>query len=62
MKAVTVVPGAARVEDMPEPDPATGSVLVEALGVGVCGTDVDESLGSLVHDAAAVLRPEASSA
>ena len=44
MKAVTVVPGeagVARLEEIEEPDPALGSVLVEALAVGVCGTDVE---------------------
>jgi threonine dehydrogenase-like Zn-dependent dehydrogenase len=44
MQAVTVVPGvagSARFDDVPEPDPAMGSVLVEALAVGVCGTDVE---------------------
>ena len=44
MQAVTVEPGvagSARLDDVPEPDPAMGSVLVEALGVGVCGTDVE---------------------
>jgi threonine dehydrogenase-like Zn-dependent dehydrogenase len=44
MKAVTVEPkkaGSARLEDVPEPDPRNGSVLVEAIAVGVCGTDVE---------------------
>ena len=44
MKAITVEPHApetARLEDIPEPDPAQGSVLVEAIAVGVCGTDVE---------------------
>jgi len=44
MDAVTVVPGeagSAALEDVPEPDPALGSVLVETLAVGVCGTDVE---------------------
>jgi len=44
MKAITVEPGkpgTARVEDVPEPDPREGSVLVEAVAVGVCGTDVE---------------------
>jgi len=42
MKAITVEPGkpgTARLEDIPEPDPREGSVLVEAIAVGVCGTD-----------------------
>lgn len=44
MKAITVEPGkqgSARLEDIPEPDPRDGSILVEALAVGVCGTDVE---------------------
>ncbi len=44
MDAVTVVPGqagTAKLEDIPEPDPVLGSVTVEALAVGVCGTDVE---------------------
>src|SRR4051794_37795514 len=44
MRAVTVVPGTTgslRVEDVPEPDTGLGSVLVEALAVGICGTDAE---------------------
>jgi len=44
MKAITVEPmkaGSARWEDVPEPGPGDGSVLVEAVAVGVCGTDVE---------------------
>jgi glucose 1-dehydrogenase len=44
MRAVTVSPGMAgsvRVEDVPEPDPRSGTVVVETLAVGVCGTDVE---------------------
>jgi threonine dehydrogenase-like Zn-dependent dehydrogenase len=44
MKAVTVEPkkpGTARLEEVSEPDPRDGSVLVEAVAVGVCGTDVE---------------------
>ena len=44
MKAITVEPhkpGSARLEDIPEPDARGGSVLVEAVAVGVCGTDVE---------------------
>jgi threonine dehydrogenase-like Zn-dependent dehydrogenase len=44
MKAVTVEPlkpGSARLEDVPEPDPLYGSILVEAVAVGVCGTDAE---------------------
>jgi glucose 1-dehydrogenase len=43
MRAVTVVPGTVgslRIEEVPEPDVRLGSVLVEALAVGICGTDV----------------------
>jgi threonine dehydrogenase-like Zn-dependent dehydrogenase len=48
MKAITVEPlkpGSARLEDIPEPDPRDGSVLVEAIAVGVCGTDVEIAEG-----------------
>ncbi len=44
MRAVTVIPGtagSAKLEDVSEPDAALGTVLVEALAVGVCGTDVE---------------------
>jgi threonine dehydrogenase-like Zn-dependent dehydrogenase len=44
MKAITVEPKkpqTARYEDFPEPDPRDGSILVEAVAVGVCGTDVE---------------------
>jgi threonine dehydrogenase-like Zn-dependent dehydrogenase len=44
MKAITIVPrsaGTARLDDVPEPDVHDGSVLVEAIAVGVCGTDVE---------------------
>jgi threonine dehydrogenase-like Zn-dependent dehydrogenase len=44
MKAITVEPhraGSARLEDLPEPNLREGSVLVEAIAVGVCGTDVE---------------------
>jgi len=44
MKAITVEPrkpGTARIEDVAEPDFRCGSVLVEAIAVGVCGTDIE---------------------
>lgn len=44
MKAITVEPGkagTARYEDIPEPDARLGSVLVEGIAVGLCGTDVE---------------------
>jgi threonine dehydrogenase-like Zn-dependent dehydrogenase len=44
MKAITVEPkkpGSARWEEVSEPDVSEGSVLVEAVAVGVCGTDVE---------------------
>ena len=49
MKAVTVQPGVAgsvRFEEVPDPDASTGSVLVEAVAVGVCGTDVEIASGA----------------
>src|SRR5215510_10853520 len=44
MKAITVEPkksGSAQLENVSEPDIRYGSVLVEAIAVGVCGTDVE---------------------
>jgi threonine dehydrogenase-like Zn-dependent dehydrogenase len=44
MKAITVepmVPGSARLADVPDPDASSGSVLVEAIAVGICGTDIE---------------------
>ncbi len=44
MKAITVEPkkaATASFEDVPEPDSRDGSVLVETIAVGVCGTDVE---------------------
>jgi glucose 1-dehydrogenase len=49
MKAVTVQPGVAgsvRFEEVPDPDESTGSVLVEAVAVGICGTDVEIASGA----------------
>jgi glucose 1-dehydrogenase len=48
MQAVTVVPGtagSARLDVVPEPRAQLGSVVVEALAVGVCGTDVEIASG-----------------
>jgi D-arabinose 1-dehydrogenase-like Zn-dependent alcohol dehydrogenase len=42
MKAITVLPrtpGSAAYGEVPEPDARDGSVLVEAIACGVCGTD-----------------------
>jgi threonine dehydrogenase-like Zn-dependent dehydrogenase len=44
MKAITVAPlqpDTAKYEEVPEPDLRDGSVLVEGVAVGVCGTDVE---------------------
>jgi threonine dehydrogenase-like Zn-dependent dehydrogenase len=44
MKAITVephTPDTARLEEVPEPNEHDGSILVEAIAVGVCGTDVE---------------------
>ncbi len=44
MRAVTVVPkrsSSVALADIPEPEESEGSVLVETLAVGVCGTDVE---------------------
>lgn len=42
MRALTVIPkqpGSARLDDFPEPSPKKGAVLVQALALGICGTD-----------------------
>ena len=49
MKAITVQPrvsGSVRYEKVPEPDERDGSILVEAVAVGVCGTDVEIASGN----------------
>jgi glucose 1-dehydrogenase len=49
MKAVTVQPGVAnsvRFEEVPEPDESTGSIMVEAVAVGICGTDEEIASGA----------------
>ena len=49
MQAVTVVPGtagSAKLDEVPEPAADRGSVIVEALAVGVCGTDAEIAGGS----------------
>jgi len=48
MKAITVEPkkpNSALLEDIPGPDASEGSILVEAIAVGVCGTDVEIAEG-----------------
>lgn len=42
MRALTVQPGTSgslRVEDLPDPEPAAGELLVRGLAIGLCGTD-----------------------
>jgi threonine dehydrogenase-like Zn-dependent dehydrogenase len=44
MRALTIQPGtadSARLDDVPDPSPQAGSVLVRTLAVGICGTDLD---------------------
>ena len=44
MKALTIIPGkanSAKVQDVPEPSPEYGSILVNALELGICGTDFE---------------------
>jgi L-iditol 2-dehydrogenase len=46
MKAAMVVPtGGVKVEDVPEPSPAEGEVLVKLRCCGVCGTDLEKVQG-----------------
>jgi threonine dehydrogenase-like Zn-dependent dehydrogenase len=47
--AVTVEPGVAgslRYEEVPEPDERSGSILVEAVAAGICGTDAEIASGA----------------
>jgi len=49
MKAVTIEPGVAgsvRYEEVPEPNESTGSILVDAVAVGICGTDIEIASGA----------------
>jgi glucose 1-dehydrogenase len=44
VRAITVEPGvadSARLENVPEPDPSQGSVVVRTIAMGVCGTDIN---------------------
>jgi glucose 1-dehydrogenase len=44
VRAITVQPGvarSARLDEVPEPPPSAGSVLVRTLAMGVCGTDIE---------------------
>jgi threonine dehydrogenase-like Zn-dependent dehydrogenase len=44
MRAITLVPGkqgSVRLDDLPEPPSSAGAVLVEALELGICGTDIE---------------------
>ena len=48
MQAITVIPQqaeSARLDDLPEPSPEEGELLVQTLAVGVCGTDLEISQG-----------------
>jgi threonine dehydrogenase-like Zn-dependent dehydrogenase len=44
VRAITILPrvaDSARLEDVPEPDPSAGEVVVQTLAMGVCGTDLE---------------------
>ena len=44
MQAITIEPGvpdSARLDEVPEPTPSEGAVLVRTIAMGVCGTDLD---------------------
>jgi glucose 1-dehydrogenase len=44
MRAITLDPGtpdSAELEDVPEPDPGDGAVLVDGVALGICGTDAE---------------------
>jgi threonine dehydrogenase-like Zn-dependent dehydrogenase len=49
MRAITVIPGhpgSARVEELPEPAPEDGTLLVRGRLLGVCGTDLEITQGA----------------
>ena len=44
MKALTIIPGKANstaLQDVPEPPESDGAILVDAIGIGICGTDFE---------------------
>ena len=44
MRAITLIPGqagSARLDDVPEPSPDEGTVLVDGIALGICGTDLE---------------------
>ncbi len=44
MKAITIIPGkanSASVQELPDPSPSDGAILVRALDLGICGTDFE---------------------
>ena len=44
MRAITLIPGqagSARLDEVPEPPPEEGAVLVDGLALGICGTDLE---------------------
>jgi threonine dehydrogenase-like Zn-dependent dehydrogenase len=48
MRAVTLIPhteSSIRLDEVPEPDERDGSVLVQAVAVGICGTDIEIAEG-----------------
>ena len=56
MRALTTIPrntNSVAVVDVPDPEPQEGDLLVDAIALGVCGTDVEIARGeyglSLIH-------------
>jgi threonine dehydrogenase-like Zn-dependent dehydrogenase len=50
MRALVITgPGSARVEDVEEPVPTTGQVVVDVRRAGICGTDVELFTGQLAY-------------
>ena len=44
MRAITLLPGrpdSAALEEVPEPDPGEGAILVDGVALGICGTDAE---------------------
>jgi threonine dehydrogenase-like Zn-dependent dehydrogenase len=44
MRAITLAPGtpdSAALEEIPEPPPEAGAILVDGVALGICGTDAE---------------------
>ncbi len=61
MKALMITPavaGSSRLDEYPEPLLSDGSIHVEVLAVGICGTDLEIVAGQVIVDATTKLAPD----